>query len=147
MTDMETQRPKRGFLYTWNFFDGFLGEPVRRIAFKRTSPSLLELAYLGGGERWDGKSTPSGAVLRLHLKASPWRQSVTNYERSFDGYRTEELTRTFSAKVEELSGLDRALWEVEIPCLGLSSEEIDDLIERVLEWHKAEVVRIGVCRS
>ena len=67
---MASDKPQKGYLYTWNFFDGFLGLPKRKIHLKDTKPALLHVAYLGGGERWDNDETPSGALLFLILSAS-----------------------------------------------------------------------------
>ena len=140
---MKERKPRKGYLYTWNFFEGFLGTPKRKIRFKRVKPTLLWVAYLGGGPGWDNRGTPSGSVLCVLLKATVRAQSTENYHKFFDNYDVEGLKRAFpTCKVWEIDGGDFAAWEVEIPCQGWSEEKIDETIEAILEWHYQEVERI-----
>ena len=117
---MDIEKPKKGYLYTWNFVDGFVGLPKRKINLSKTKPALLHVAYLGGGHRWDSKGTPSGALLRLILAATPRRsQSARDYYKFYGHYDIEALGDIFTAKTEELSGGGCAWWSIEFDCLGL----------------------------
>ena len=134
--------PTRGYLYTWNFFDGFLGLPRRKIRLSDVKPSLLHVAYLGGGHRWDG-DTPAGAILCLILQASSrCNQSPDDYSTCFEHYDLAALRQISGGKVEEISGLKAARWEVQMDCRGWSNNRIDKTIEAILLWHTAEITRI-----
>lgn len=140
---MDNEQPAKGYLYTWNFVDGFLGLPKRRINLGKTRPALLHVAYLGGGHRWDSKGTPSGALLCLILTASPRRnQSVRNYYKSYENYKIKALNDISKGKVEELSGGGCAWWSVEFDSLGWPHEQMDAKIRDVLTWHNQEIERI-----
>ena len=140
---MATERPIKGHLYTWNCGDGFLGLPRRKIRLKGIKSTLLHVAYLGGGERWDGH-TPAGAVLCLILEASGRRnQPSHDYYFCFEHYDMDALRRTSGGKVEELSSGGTAWWSVELPCRGWSTEQTDSTIERILQWHQQEMRRVN----
>jgi hypothetical protein len=140
---MEIAKPKKGYLYTWNFVDGFVGLPKRKINLSKIKPALLHVAYLGGGHRWDSKGTPSGAILCLILSASPRRnQSARNCYKFYENYNIKDLRETFNGKTEELSGGGCAWWSVEFDCLGWTNDQIDANIEEVLQWHNQEIERI-----
>ena len=140
---MDLEKPKKGYLYTWNFGDGFVGLPKRKINLNKIKPALLHVAYLGGGERWDHKGTPSGALLCLILAASPRRnQSARDYYKFYDHYNITALREIFRAKTEEVSGGGCAWWSIEFDCLGWTEEQIDAKIEEVLRWHNQEIERI-----
>jgi len=140
---MASNKPQKGYLYTWNFFDGFLGLPKRRIHLKDTKPALLHVAYLGGGERWDNEETPSGALLILILSASTReQQSSENCYKFYGNYDTRLLEERFDAKTEELSGGGSARWSIEFNIRGWAAEQIDAKIEEVLKWHCEEIKRI-----
>ena len=140
---MASDKPQRGYLYTWNFADGFLGLPKRRIHLKDTKPALLHVAYLGGGERWDNEKTPSGALLFLILSASTReQQSSRDYYKFYDNYNIKLLEELFDAKTEELSGGGCAWWSIEFDIQGWAPEQIDAKIEEVLKWHCKEIERI-----
>ena len=116
---MDLEKPKKGYLYTWNFVDGFVGLPKRKINLSKIKPALRHVAYLGGGHRWDNKGTASGALLCLILAASPRRnQSSRNYHKFYDHYNIKALRETFKAKTEEMSGGGCAWWSIEYDCLG-----------------------------
>jgi len=140
---MDIEKPKKGYLYTWNFVDGFLGLPKRKITLNRTTPALLHVAYLGSGERWDSKGTLSGALLCLILAASPRRsQSARDYYKFYHHYNIAALREIFEGETKELSGGSCASWSVECDCLGWTDEQIDAKIEQVLRWHNQEIERI-----
>ena len=140
---MTRKLPQKGYLYTWNFVDGFLGLPKRKIKLKDMKPHLLHVAYLGGGERWDDKDTPSGALFYMILTASPRRQQSTeNYHKCYENYNIEGIKKTFDAEVEELSGGSCPWWQICFNCQDWSSEKIDAKIEEVLKWHDKEIDRI-----
>ena len=140
---MQLEKPKKGYLYTWNFVDGFLGLPKRKIHLKDTKPTLLHIAYLGGGDRWDHEGTPTGALLCLILSASPRdQQPAENYYKFYDNYNIKLLGETFNTKPEELSGGGCAWWSIELDCQGWTQEQIDAKIEEVLKWHNKEIERI-----
>ena len=140
---MEMAEPKKGYLYTWNFVDGFVGLPKRKINLRKIKPTLLHVAYLGGGHRWDSKGTPSGALLCLILTASPRRnQSERNYYKFYENYNITALREIFNAKTKELSGGCSAWWSIELDCLGRTDEQIDSKIEEVLKWHNREIERV-----
>ncbi len=140
---MASGKPQKGYLYTWNFFDGFLGLPKRKIHLKDTKPALLHVAYLGGGERWDNEETPSGALLFLILSASTRKQqSSGNYYKFYDNYDIKLLEERFDAKTEELSGGGCAWWSIEFNIQGWAPEQVDAKIEEVLKWHCKEIERI-----
>lgn len=140
---MQLEKPKKDYLYTWNFVDGLLGLPKRKIHLKDTKPTLLHVAYLGGGERWDNKGTPSGALLCLILSASPRRQqSAKNYYKFYNHYNINLFGEIFSAKPKELSGGGCAWWSIELNSQGWIREQIDAKIEDVLKWHNKEIGRI-----
>ena len=145
---MAQENPQKGYLYTWNFGDGFLGLPKRKIKLKNTKPSLLHVAYLGGGERWDKKGTPSGALLYMILTASPRRQQPTkDYYKFYKHYNLEGLKREFNAEVAELSGGGCAWWEIRFDCQNWTNERIDAKIQEVLKWHNNEIDRIKQIRE
>jgi hypothetical protein len=140
---MDIEKPRKGHLYTWNFVDGFLGLPKRKIALSKTTPALLHVAYLGGGERWDSKDTSSGALLCLILTASPRRnQSAKTYCKFYHHYNIATLREIFGGKTEEFSGGGCAWWSLELACRGWTNEQIDSEIEEVLSWHGREIQRI-----
>ena len=139
---MKIERPQKGYLYTWNFFDGFLGLPKRKIPLVDITPALLHVAYLGGGDRWDDKGTRSGALLCLILIASSGKESSTDYYKFFDNYNVKLLEEIFNTKAEELSGGDKASWSLEFNCLDWSQEKLDSTIEKILKWHTREIERI-----
>ena len=140
---MVTARPKKGYLYTWNPVDGFLGLPKRKIALSKIEPALLHVAYLGGGKGWDSKGTPSGAVLCLWVTASPRRnQSARDYYKFYHHYNTRAVRGIFRAETQELSGGACAEWSIELDCLGWTDKQIDAKIEEVLRWHTEEIERI-----
>ena len=137
------KNPVKGYLYTWNFVDGFSGLPRRKIHLKDTKPTLLQVAYLGDGERWDNKGTPSGAILCLILTASARRQqSAKNYHKYYGNYNIKELGRVFDAKTEELSGGGCAWWSIEFNSQDWSREKVDEIITEVLKWHYEKIKRI-----
>ena len=140
------QKPRKGYLYTWNFGDGHFGKPARKIALVGLSPALLEVAYLGGGPRWDHKGTESGAVLCLILVGSArQQQNASNYDRFFEHYPKERLAQVAGGKVDELRGGGRATWSVEVASVGWSASKIDKFIHKVLRWHteQIEILRSG----
>jgi len=140
---MQLEKPKKGYLYTWNVVDGFLGLPKRKIHLKDTKPTLLHVAYLGGGEQWDHEGTPTGALLCLILSTSPRRQQSTeNYYKFYENYNIKLLGKTFNAKPEELSGGGSAWWSIEFNSKSWAQEQIDTKIEEVLKWHNKEIERI-----
>ena len=140
---MQSEKPKKGYLYMWNVADGFLGLPKRKIHLKEAKPTLLHVAYLGGGDRWDHKGTPIGALLCLILSASPRsQQSAENYYKFYDNYNIKLFGKTFNAKIEELSGGGCAWWSIELNSQGWTREQIDVRIEDVLRWHNKEIERI-----
>ena len=140
---MAIENPQKGYLYTWNFFDGYLGLPKRKICLRDTKPALLHVAYLGGGDRWDNKGTPNGAILCLILSASPRRQqSSKDYYKYFDNYDHKALSQAFDAKTEELGGGGCAWWSIELKSQDWSQETIDETVEAVLKWHCREIERI-----
>lgn len=145
---MASDKPQKGYLYTWNCVDGFLGLPKRRIHLQGVKPALLHVAYLGGGDRWDTKGTPSGASLCLILSASAReQQSSEAYCRFYDNYNAKLLGELFDAKTEELSGGGCAWWAIEFDIRGRSPEQIDAKIEEALKWHCREIERIRDMRS
>lgn len=134
------QKPRKGYLYTWNFVDGQYGEPSRKIALAGLSPSLLEVAYLGGGPRWDGKGTESGALLCLILVGSArQQQNASDYYRFFEHYPKDRLAHVAGGKVDNLSGSGRAEWSVEVASVGWSASKIDKFIQKVLRWHSKQI--------
>ena len=140
---MTPDKPERGYLYTWNVADGFLGLPKRRIQLRDAKPTLLHVAYLGGGERWDHKGTPSGALLCLILSASAReQQSSEDYHKFYDNYNAKLLGELFGAKTKELSGGGCAWWSIEFNIQGWTPEQINAKIEEVLKWHCKEIERI-----
>jgi hypothetical protein len=140
---MASDKPQRGYLYTWNCTDGFLGLPKRRIRLQGVKPALLHVAYLGGGDRWDHKGTPSGALLCLILSASPrQQQSPKDYYKFYDNYNIKLLGELFDGKIEELSGGGCAWWSIEFDIRGWNLKRIDAKIEEVLKWHCGEIERI-----
>ena len=140
---MALNKPQKGYLYTWTVDDGFLGLPKRKIHLKETKSTLLHVAYLGGGERWDDKGTPSGALLCLILSASARRQqSSNNYYKFYDHYDIKLLGNCFNAKAEESAGGGCAQWSIEFDIQGWTPEQIDARIEKVLKWHYKEIERI-----
>ena len=140
---MQLEKPKKGYLYTWNVVDGFLGLPKRKIHLKDTKPTLLHVAYLGSGERWDHEGTPSGALLCLILTASPRRQqSAENCYKFYENYNIKLLGKTFNAKPEDVSGGGCAWWSIEFNSKSWAQEQIDTKIEEVLKWHNKEIERI-----
>jgi len=140
---MTQEKPKKGYLYTWNFVDGFVGLPKRKIKLSNIKPHLLHIAYLGGGERWDDKGTPSGALLYMILTASQRsQQSSENYYKFYANYNTEGLERAFGVKVEELNGGGCAWWQIYFDSTDWTHKEIDSKIEEVLGWHDKEINKI-----
>jgi hypothetical protein len=145
---MAPNRPEKGYLYTWNFVDGFLGPPKRRIRFRDVKPTFLHVAYLGGGDRWDKEGTPSGSRLCLILSASArQQQTAQDYNKFYDNYNLKLLSELFHAKAEELSGGGCAWWSIEFDIRGWPSERIDAKIEDVLKWHGSELERIRGIQS
>ena len=100
---------------------------------------LLKKAFLAGGPGWDDK-TPEKGLLCLDLQAFTHRQSISAYDACFEHYRLEHL-KSFG-DCEDLSGFDRAMWQVFIPAAGWSDSKIDNKIVEVLRWHIAEIERI-----
>jgi len=140
---MDKEEPKKGYLYTWNFVDGFVGLPKRKINLSKIKPVLLHVAYLGGGHRWGSEGTPSGALLCLILAASLHQnQLARDYYKYYDHYNIKALRDVYRAKAEELSGGGCAWWSIEFDCLGWTGEQIDAKIEEVLRWHNQEIERI-----
>jgi len=140
---MELEKPQKGYLYTWNFVDGFLGLPKRKIHLKEEKSTLLHVAYLGGGDRWDHKGTPTGALLYLILTASSRsQQSAEKYYKFYENYNIKLLGEIFNARTEELSGGGCAWWSIEFNSRGWTREQIDTMIEEVLKWHNKEIGRI-----
>lgn len=138
---MKRKEPQKGFLYTWNMIDGFLGHPKRRIDLRGIRLGLMHVAHLAGGPGWDNR-TPEGGVLCLWLDAS-WRpQSEDAYCRFYDHYAKDMLAKKYDAQVEELTGGDRASWTVEIKRRWCTDEELDAVIRAVLNWHNREIERI-----
>ena len=139
---MAREQPTKGYLYTWNCVDGFLGLPRRRIRLGAIKPTLLHVAYLGGGERYDAH-TPAGAILCLILEASGRRnQSPHDFYSCFEHYGLETLRQVSGGTAEELSGGGTAWWSIEMNCRGWSAEELDSTIKRILQWHQQEMRRI-----
>jgi len=140
---MDKEKPKKGYIYTWNVADGYLGLPKRKINLSKTKPTLLHVAYLGGGHRWDSKGTPSGALLCLILTGSPrGNQLARDYYKFYDYYNIKAIRDVFKAKAEELTGGGCAWWSIEFDCLAWTDEQIDTRIEEVLRWHNQEIERI-----
>ena len=140
---MASDKPQKGYLYTWNFVDGFLGLPKRRIHLQGVKPALLHVAYLGGGDRWDNEGTPSGALLCLILSASArQQQSSQDYYKFYGNYNIKLFGELFDGKTEELSGGGCAWWSIEFDIRGWSPEQVDAKIEEVLKWHCREIERI-----
>ena len=137
------KKPRKGYLYTWNLGDGFLGEPKRKINLQKVKPALLWIAYLEGGPGWDSEGSGPGSFLCILLNASAQRQSSDNYYKFLGDYDLTGLEMAFpDSKVCKMSGGYHMSWEVEFPCSDWTVEEIDKTIERVLEWHYKEIKRV-----
>jgi hypothetical protein len=136
---MDAGKHRKGYLYTWNLFDGDVGQPCRKIQLSGLDHRLLKKAFLAGGPGWDDK-TPEKGLLCLVLQASTHRQSLSAYEACFEHYRLEHLESI--GVCEDLSGFDRAMWMIEIPVADCSDSEIDDKVVQVLRWHIGEIERI-----
>ena len=85
-------------------------------------------------------------MLGLILYASPFTQSDQNYYTFFDRYDTEALGRRKMVSVERLVDFDRACWQLERNCLGMSAAAIDGTIEKILSWHYREIAESAIRR-
>ena len=140
---LKKNKPKPWYLYHWNIEDGYRGLPKRKIHVKPFNPCLLRVAFLAGGLDWKEPETPQNSVLGLILNASPYTQSDQNYYTFFDHYNSEALSQHSMVSVERVVDFDRACWQVERTCLGMSPAAIDHTIETILTWHYREIHRIS----
>lgn len=136
-------------IYKWNWIDGSNGRPVTNLELTQSSRmdlGLVDSAYFGGGYRWSTEPVPEGSVLIIVLQASHGAQDNELYEAFFTNYNPSTLLAV-GVNVQELDGLDRAMWQVEIDCKSNDLSQIRASVEWVLTSHTDEVRRVQAIMS